>query len=112
MSYRARVNAPAEEEARDPANDPMNCPLCSGVTKRGTLSMHGGRCFRCYTAYCQAPLRWPEEPPHGAFPDGPKRWARVLHWRHQQGERLTPSQVTAYGAALRERIENAEDAFA
>lgn len=55
MSYRTKVQDRGEEAPdKDPANDPMNCPLCNGLTKRGTLSTYGARCFRCYEAYCQA----------------------------------------------------------
>ena len=63
MSYRTRVQEKGEDvaDARDPANDTMNCQLCNGLTKRGTLSAYGARCFRCFDAFC-ASRPEPREP--------------------------------------------------
>lgn len=35
-------------------------------------------------------------------PADPREWARRLQGRHERGERLTPAQIDAYRAALRE----------
>jgi hypothetical protein len=59
MSYKTKVVDRGEEAPadRDPANDPMNCPQCGGITRRGTLSNYGARCFKCYEDYCREPFR-------------------------------------------------------
>jgi hypothetical protein len=101
MSYRNTVKGRGEEvtQERDPSKDPMACPLCKAITTRGALSTYGARCFRCYTEYCRAPQYFPDTGDKRI--DGPRGWAHALKRRHEQGDRLTPAQVSAYKAALR-----------
>ena len=84
----------AEQRAQD---ERQQCRICNTVTAWETLSDHGGRCYPCYAAYCRAVPPAPKLP---AFADSPRRWAYLLQWREQRGERLSPVQKTLWREAL------------
>jgi hypothetical protein len=89
-------DTPMPPHGRAPALLPedvqMPCQRCGTSCTRKTLSIYGGRCFGCFTAYCQEPQPSPNV--------GDKRvsvrdWARALQARKDAGERLTPAQLGA-----------------
>ena len=94
-SYRNVVKEIVEHSA----TDRLQCRFCGKPTLRETLSQYGARCFECFTAYCSARPFYPDTGDKRI--DGPRSWAHALKRRHEQGDRLTPSQVSAYKAALR-----------
>lgn len=99
MSNYAKVRKELAEQRSD---DKPKCRRCKGDAPWQTLSDHGGMCFPCYAAYCREPQKWPDI---GDKRNGPRDWAHALKRRHESGERLTPAQITAYTAALRQHLE-------
>lgn len=87
-----------KKEIAERMGDAHVCRQCNAVTQWGTLSDHGGLCYRCYAAYCREPRQWPDVGTKGE----PRSWAHALKRRHEAGEQLTPAQVSAYRAALKE----------
>ena len=75
------------------------CRQCGATNLKETLSNYGGLCPGCYRDYCKAPQHFPDVGDKRI--DGPRSWAHALKRRHEQGDRLTPAQVSAYKAALR-----------
>jgi hypothetical protein len=75
------------------------CRECGSINLKETLSNYGGLCPGCYRDYCKAPQHFPDVGDKRI--DGPRGWAHALKRRHEQGDRLTPAQVSAYKAALR-----------
>jgi hypothetical protein len=93
-SYRNVVKEIVEHSA----TDRLPCRFCGAPTLRETLSQYGARCHSCFTDYCRAKPFFPDS---GDKRDNARSWAHALKRRHEQGDRLTPAQVSAYKAALR-----------
>jgi hypothetical protein len=93
-SYRNVVKEIVEHSA----TDRLPCRFCGKPTLRETLSQYGARCFECFTAIAVV-QHFPDVGDKRI--DGPRGWAHALKRRHEQGDRLTPAQVSAYKAALR-----------
>ena len=74
------------------------CRYCGATAAWETLSNFGARCGSCYADYCRAQQFFPDT---GDKTVNPRSWAHALKRRHEQGDRLTPAQVSAYKAALR-----------
>lgn len=101
------------EVRRETANrmqttDRLTCGWCGRDTQRETLATYGARCRPCFDAYCAEKPPRVEQPPAGVVPPGPRAWAYRLQWRHQQGERLTPAQVSMYRECLRNELTPVE----
>lgn len=78
----------------------LPCRYCGAPTLRETLTQYGARCFPCYEGYCREPQTFPDI---GNKSLGPRDWARALKRRHEAGETLTPTQISAYQGALAAR---------
>lgn len=90
-----------KEMARSRDGDGLACRSCNGAAAWAVLSDHGGLCYPCFRAYCREAT--PPRVDVGDKRQGPLEWAIALERRHQAWETLTPAQVSAYRAALRQR---------
>lgn len=45
-----------DAKSDDPADDKLPCMRCQAPTRRGDLSLYGGRCTACYEALCALPM--------------------------------------------------------
>jgi hypothetical protein len=91
MSSFSKVKRELAEQA---PTDRLPCMVCRTTTLKETLTLYGARCFNCYTSYCHSAPRCPDVGDKRI--DGPRGWAHALKRRHEQGDRLTPAQVSAY----------------
>jgi hypothetical protein len=97
MSYKT-VRKELADQAVDEKRAP--CTVCSTPTLRETLTQYGARCFSCYEAYTREQRTFPDV--GSKHQRGPRDWAHALKRRHDAGEQLTPAQISAYRATLRE----------
>jgi hypothetical protein len=87
------------------------CTFCGDSAAHATLATFGARCGRCYAEYCRNPPKGVNVPASAVPGDaGGLAWAYRLRWRHQQGEKLTTTQIGAYTEALRRRSFPTPDA--
>lgn len=105
MSYKDRAAA-----AGAAADSGATCRACGTAAPLDTLSSHGGMCFGCFSAYRRERQAMPARVPDSAIPVGAggAAWAYRLRWRHQQGERLTATQVAMYRETIERRERVAE----
>lgn len=77
--------------------DLLPCRWCQKPTKRETLSNYGARCWKCYEAYCIAPIPARDKIAISVADNHPHAWAHRLHARRQMGQRLSPAQQHCLG---------------
>jgi protein-arginine kinase activator protein McsA len=102
--------AKAVKEITQSSPQALRCRSCGATTAFETLSSYGARCGACYADYCRAKQYFPDTGDKRI--DGPRGWAHALKRRHEQGDRLTPAQVSAYKAALRTTEEDGPESHA